>query len=120
MLILYAFAAFSSQGIGAGGSERFASAAGDRSKIAMMSDRVTIPTEAFRRLVERPNIVAVKDIARDYENTAELMKIAFVMVLARYLRFRSNYRTVLGLLPPWLFLRFRKPSWKTPESEVTS
>ncbi|HXE53194.1 MAG TPA: FtsW/RodA/SpoVE family cell cycle protein, partial [Tepidisphaeraceae bacterium] len=25
---------------------------------------------------------------------AELMKIAFIMVLARYLRFRSNYRTI--------------------------
>jgi rod shape determining protein RodA len=32
---------------------------------------------------------------------AELMKIAFVMVLARYLRFRSNYRTFLGLLAPF-------------------
>ena len=32
---------------------------------------------------------------------AELLKIAFIMVLARYLRFRSNYRTVLGLLPPF-------------------
>ncbi|MGH7178466.1 MAG: FtsW/RodA/SpoVE family cell cycle protein [Tepidisphaeraceae bacterium] len=32
---------------------------------------------------------------------AELMKIAFVMVLARYLRFRSNYRTLAGLLPPF-------------------
>jgi rod shape determining protein RodA len=32
---------------------------------------------------------------------AELMKVAFVMVLARYLRFRSNYRTVAGLLPPF-------------------
>src|SRR5688572_195956 len=32
---------------------------------------------------------------------AELMKIAFVMVLARYLRFRSNYRTLWGLLPPF-------------------
>jgi amino acid transporter len=27
---------------------------------------------------------------------------------------------LLGLLPPWLFLKFRKPSWKTTESEVTS
>ena len=27
---------------------------------------------------------------------------------------------LLGLLPPWLFLRFRKPGWKTTESEVTS
>jgi cell division protein FtsW (lipid II flippase) len=33
---------------------------------------------------------------------AELMKIAFIMVLARYLRFRSNYRTLAGLLPPFL------------------
>ena len=32
---------------------------------------------------------------------AEVTKIAFVMVLARYLRFRSNYRTVAGLLPPF-------------------
>ena len=33
---------------------------------------------------------------------SELMKVAFVMVLARYLRFRSNYRTIYGLLPPFL------------------
>jgi cell division protein FtsW (lipid II flippase) len=33
---------------------------------------------------------------------AELTKIAFVMVLSRYLRFRSNYRTVVGLLPPFM------------------
>ncbi len=32
---------------------------------------------------------------------AELMKIAFVLVLARYLRFRSNYRTFMGLLAPF-------------------
>jgi cell division protein FtsW (lipid II flippase) len=32
---------------------------------------------------------------------AELMKVSFVMVLARYLRFRSNYRTFKGLLPPF-------------------
>lgn len=32
---------------------------------------------------------------------AELMKIAFVMVLSRYLRFRSNYRTLQGLLAPF-------------------
>jgi rod shape determining protein RodA len=32
---------------------------------------------------------------------SELMKIAFVMVLARYLRFRSNYRMLTGLLPPF-------------------
>jgi cell division protein FtsW (lipid II flippase) len=33
---------------------------------------------------------------------AELMKVAFIMVLARYLRFRSNYRTFKGLLPPFV------------------
>ena len=33
---------------------------------------------------------------------AELMKLAFCMVLARYLRYRSNYRAVKGLVPPFL------------------
>jgi cell division protein FtsW (lipid II flippase) len=32
---------------------------------------------------------------------AELMKLAFIMVLARHLRFRSNYRTFRGLLQPF-------------------
>lgn len=32
---------------------------------------------------------------------AELMKLAFVLVLGRYLRFRSNYRTFSGLLTPF-------------------
>ena len=32
---------------------------------------------------------------------AELMKISFVMVLARYLRYRKNYRSLRGLLPPF-------------------
>jgi rod shape determining protein RodA len=32
---------------------------------------------------------------------AELMKVGFIMVLARYLRFRSNYRTFFGLLAPF-------------------
>jgi cell division protein FtsW (lipid II flippase) len=32
---------------------------------------------------------------------AELLRLAFCMVLARYLRFRSNYRTLAGLLPPF-------------------
>ena len=27
---------------------------------------------------------------------------------------------LLGLLPPWLFLKLRKPTWKQPESEVPS
>lgn len=33
---------------------------------------------------------------------SELMKISFVLVLARYLRFRDNYRTMGGLLTPFL------------------
>lgn len=33
---------------------------------------------------------------------AELMKVAFVMVLARYLRYRNNYRTLRGLIPPFV------------------
>jgi rod shape determining protein RodA len=32
---------------------------------------------------------------------AEIMKVAFIMALARYLRYRENYRTVFGLLPPF-------------------
>jgi hypothetical protein len=27
---------------------------------------------------------------------------------------------LLGLLPPWLFLRFRKPEWKKADAEATS
>ncbi|MEA2711159.1 MAG: rod shape determining protein RodA [Phycisphaerales bacterium] len=37
---------------------------------------------------------------------SELMKIAFVMVLARFLRFRSNYRTLKGLLAPFALALF--------------
>lgn len=33
---------------------------------------------------------------------AELMKVSFIMLLARYLRFRENYRTIKGLIPPLL------------------
>jgi cell division protein FtsW (lipid II flippase) len=32
---------------------------------------------------------------------AELMKISFILVLARYLRFRTNYRNVSGLIAPF-------------------
>jgi cell division protein FtsW (lipid II flippase) len=32
------------------------------------------------------------------------MKIAFVLVLARYLRFRQNYRRLWGLLPPFALM----------------
>jgi len=27
---------------------------------------------------------------------------------------------LIGLLPAWLFLRFRKPSWKIADTEVSS
>jgi len=37
---------------------------------------------------------------------SELMKIAFILVLARYLRFRSTFRTFPGLLPPLLLALF--------------
>src|SRR5687768_1998958 len=37
---------------------------------------------------------------------SELMKIAFVMVLARYLRYRSNYRSFKGLLMPFALALF--------------
>jgi cell division protein FtsW (lipid II flippase) len=32
---------------------------------------------------------------------AEIMKVAFIMALARYLRHRDNYRSLIGLLPPF-------------------
>ena len=50
---------------------------------------------------------------------AELTKVAFCMVLSRYLRFRSNYRTLGGLLPPFalailpVFLILRQPDLGT-------
>ncbi len=37
---------------------------------------------------------------------SELIKVAFVMVMARYLRFRSNYRTLTGLVPPFVLAAF--------------
>jgi cell division protein FtsW (lipid II flippase) len=33
---------------------------------------------------------------------SELMKISFILVLARYLRFRSNFRTLRGMVVPFL------------------
>jgi rod shape determining protein RodA len=33
---------------------------------------------------------------------AELAKVGFILVLARYLRFRNNYRTFKGLIPPFM------------------
>ncbi len=37
---------------------------------------------------------------------SELMKVAYVMVMARFFRFRSNYRTWTGLIPPFLLTAF--------------
>lgn len=34
---------------------------------------------------------------------SEFMKVALILVLARYLRFRDSYRTWRGLIPPFLF-----------------
>lgn len=50
---------------------------------------------------------------------AELAKIAFVLAMARYLRFRSNYRSLRGLMPPFalavfpLFLILKQPDLGT-------
>ncbi|GAG07998.1 unnamed protein product, partial [marine sediment metagenome] len=33
---------------------------------------------------------------------SEFMKVAFILALARYLRYRENYRTWTGLMPPFL------------------
>jgi rod shape determining protein RodA len=43
--------------------------------------------------------IGIKDFSLE---PSELMKISFVVLLARYLRFRSNYRSFPGLLPPFL------------------
>ena len=32
---------------------------------------------------------------------AEVMKVAFIMAMARYLRYRENYRSLIGLVPPF-------------------
>lgn len=50
---------------------------------------------------------------------AEIMKVAFIMALARYLRHRDNYRSLLGLLPPFalclapVFLILKQPDLGT-------
>lgn len=33
---------------------------------------------------------------------SEFMKVAFILALARYLRYRDNFRTLVGLMPPFL------------------
>jgi cell division protein FtsW (lipid II flippase) len=35
---------------------------------------------------------------------SEFAKIAFVLTLGRYLRFRDSYRTIMGLLPPFVIM----------------
>jgi hypothetical protein len=39
---------------------------------------------------------------------------------AAYVGLIAAGTVLLGLLPRWLFLRFRKPSWKSTEAEATS
>ncbi|MDX2114984.1 MAG: FtsW/RodA/SpoVE family cell cycle protein [Planctomycetota bacterium] len=60
-----------------------------------------------------PSIVSPRNGARCWINLgftdiqpSELGKVAYVMVLASYLRRRSTYRTLLGLIPPGLLAAF--------------
>ena len=51
-----------------------------------------------------PNIKGAQawiDFGALHLEPAELMKLAFCMVLSRYLRFRSNYRSIAGLMVPF-------------------
>jgi cell division protein FtsW (lipid II flippase) len=60
-----------------------------------------VPRSGFGSVPTRNGAHAWIDFRLMAFQPAEITKIAFVMVLARYLRFRSNYRTVKGLLPPF-------------------
>src|SRR5688572_29460981 len=60
-----------------------------------------VPREGFGSVPVRNGAHAWIDFRVMSFQPAEVTKIAFVMVLARYLRFRSNYRTLFGLLPPF-------------------
>lgn len=60
------------------------------------------------RFVDLPLIPVRKDVRRWVSlgplslQPSEFMKLVLVMTLARYLRFRSSYRRLIGLLPPLL------------------
>lgn len=60
------------------------------------------------RFDQRPFMVPYRGGAYNWINMvkfsiqpSELLKVGFVLVLARYLRFRSNYRTLRGLVAPF-------------------
>jgi rod shape determining protein RodA len=64
------------------------------------------------------NWIQVPGVGMSFQ-PAEVMKIAFVLVLAHYLRYRENYRTFLGLLAPFalwavpVFLILKQPDLGT-------
>lgn len=60
-----------------------------------------VPEHGFASVPRINGAKAWIDLGKLHLEPAELMKIAFVGALARYLRFRSNYRTLAGLLPPF-------------------
>ncbi len=57
--------------------------------------------EGFLRVPYRGGAYAWINLGFMTLQPAELTKLAFILVLARYLRFRSNYRTLKGLLAPF-------------------
>jgi cell division protein FtsW (lipid II flippase) len=78
-----------------------------------------VPTGGFLGVVEIHDARAWINFGFANLQPAELTKVAFCMILARYLRFRSNYRTLVGLLPPFalvllpLFLILKQPDLGT-------
>src|SRR5258706_469761 len=60
-----------------------------------------VPMRQFLGVVEVNGAKLWINLGILHVQPAELMKVAFCVVLARYLRFRSNYRTMLGLLAPF-------------------
>jgi cell division protein FtsW (lipid II flippase) len=60
-----------------------------------------VPSTGFASVRTINGARAWIDLKLMHMEPAELMKLAFCMVLARYLRFRSNYRDLSGLLPPF-------------------
>lgn len=61
-----------------------------------------VPRSGFGSVPNIKGAQAWIDFGPLHLEPAELMKLAFCMVLARYLRYRNNYRTIPGLLPPFL------------------
>jgi len=60
-----------------------------------------VPERGFGSVPERNGAHAWIDFKFMAFQPAEVTKISFVMVLARYLRFRENYRTLPGLMIPF-------------------